>query len=99
MLEKDKKFEDRLAGDYMLKVMTGAEAFRAVRLVIGIWAEQDKGNPDTFLQWLNQCIETNTVCEMEWEQAIKEMIEEREEYGDELHPTRFTGGEGTLKPC
>jgi hypothetical protein len=99
MKEKDKKFEGKFEGEYIRKIMTGMEAYRALKLVLDIWSEQDKGVPESNIHWLAQCMEMNGGCLAEWEQSVKKMIEEREESQDALHAYQFEDGSGSLKPC
>lgn len=99
MLEVYKKFEDRLEGEYMRKIMTGMEAYRALRLLLGVWSEQLKDDPDNMMHWFAQCMEMNGRCLAEWEQSVKQMIEEREIVADKLHAYQFEDGSGSLKPC
>jgi hypothetical protein len=79
--EKDIKYKDFYRFTrYFGKKMTGLEAYRCMQITIGMWAEKTQNNYAIFLA---QTMHSNTGMWEDFEMAIKEMIEEREEGGNE----------------
>lgn len=98
--EKDKVYDKATREAYFSKVMTGAEAYRVFWLCMDLWYKQSN-EKDTFLEWLAMCMWQNPVCHDEFLRMVKEMIEEREEYGNDrdLLPHITEDGSTSLKPC
>ncbi len=103
--EKEVVYQDE--GTYMRKHMTGMEGYRAMLLCLERWYELIKAEKEAppehwtkasdYLEFIVQNMETDQALCRDWERAVKEMIEEREEYGDELLAYRTTGI--VYKPC
>src|SRR5215469_10339882 len=101
MLEKDlTPLSEMKKGEYMKRVMTGMEAYRALWHCLELWSEQCGQEEGTFIRWLYTCTETNSIVQKEWEQGIRMMIEERESGNeDEAHAYKLPNMAGVLKPC
>lgn len=95
MKEKDIKFEDvPMFTRYMNKKMTGLEAYRCMQNVIGDWAERTQNE---YAIWLSQNMHGDMGLWYDFEKAIKEMLEEREEGGNKY--LAFKNPDFSYKPC
>lgn len=63
---------------YMKKKMTGLEAMRVMYHCLGGWAERTQNE---YVIWLTENLERDPGLWQDFEMAIKEMLEEREESG------------------
>jgi hypothetical protein len=105
--EKEIKYDESTAGNYMRKCMTGMEAYRAMLLCLERWHELIKKEKECppeqwmkasdYLEFIVQRMDNDQGMWQDWELAVKEMLEEREEYGDELLAYRASGI--VYKPC
>jgi hypothetical protein len=95
MKEKDLKYRDfPIFSHYFGKKMTGLEAYRCMQIVIGMWAEKTQ---EEYAVFLAQTMHSNTGMWQDFEMAIKEMIEDREEGGNEY--LVFKDPDFSYKPC
>lgn len=85
------------AEDYLRRVMTGAEALRALQLVLLRW-HYITGNK--YVKQLHDDIPScDGARQNDWALAIEEMLEEREEYGEKLLPVALRHKGIALEPC
>jgi hypothetical protein len=80
--------------NYMGERLTGVEAYRALYLCLNRWYDITKNE---YVAWLISQLSTDQGLMFDWEQSIKEVIEERKEYGDELHLLKSMGS--IYRPC
>lgn len=67
-------------GKFFKKTMTGAEAYRAVRFFL---LECYRTSDNEYAYWLANALDTDPALVGDWEDAIEEMLEERDEFGNE----------------
>lgn len=95
MKEKDLKYRDfPIFTRYFNKKMTGLEAYRCMQIVIAMWAEKTQ---EEYAVFLAQTMHSNTGMWQDFEMAIKEMIEDREEAGNKY--LVFRNPDFSYKPC
>ncbi len=84
------------SSDYLKKVMTGAEAFRALQLVLLRWHYLNKDLP---LKWFYDEIDWDGALVEDWARALEEMFDERIVYGAGALPVTHGMKEAVLEPC
>ena len=84
------------SSDYFKKVMTGAEAFRALQLVLLRWHYLNKDLP---LIWFFYEIPCDGALVEDWARALEEMFEERLIYGSGALPITMGMKEAVFQPC
>lgn len=80
--------------NYMSERLTGVEAYRALYLCLTRWYNLTKNE---YVEWLISNLDCDPALMGDWEESLKEMIEERKEYGDELHLLKVMGS--IYRPC
>ncbi len=84
------------SSDYFKKVMTGAEAFRALQLVLLRWHYLNKDLP---LIWFFYEIPCDGALVEDWACALEEMLEERLIYKSGALPVTMGMKEAVFQPC
>jgi hypothetical protein len=82
--------------DYFQKVMTGAEAFRALQLVLLRWHYLNKDLP---LIWFHYEIPCDGALVEDWACALEEMLEERLVWGSGGLPITMGMKEAAFQTC
>jgi hypothetical protein len=91
----------------MSERLTGIEAYRVLKLCLEKWFEiikvERNAPPERwtrcsdYIEWLISMLGADPALMADWEESIKEAIEERAEYGNALHAFKARGG--VYRPC